>query len=249
MIQATPRPAAVAALVLVLAGPVLASRLAAQNVGDRVRVTTVGAAVVGKVSALFPTDLAAQASLSVGGGLTMSKVISSTTGLDLVPDSRTGITAGIRLTRPLSGLVALEVGGAYVQKGYEVSPGESERFTLKLDYLELTALAKLISYFGGFQGGEGPSLHLLAGPALGITMNCSEEEEGETDDCADYVTTADLGVLVGAGIQMGRFRIDATYTLGISDIVAETDGDNGVSVKNRSMALQAGFVIPLGVGS
>ena len=205
------------------------------------------------VSALFPTDLAAQASLSVGGGLTMSKVsISSTTGLDLVPDSRTGITAGIRLTRPLSGSVALEVGGAYVQKGYEVSLepfGGSGSGRLKLDYLELTALAKLISHLGGFQGGDGPSLHLLAGPALGITMSCSASVDGDAEDCdEDTIAAADLGVLVGVGIRMGRFRVDATYTLGISNINTDTD-DDADSVKNRSMALQAGIVIPLASGS
>ena len=65
------------------------------------------------VSALFlPASLAAQTSLSVGGGLAMSKIVFSTTGFDWTPDSRTGITAGVRMTRPLLASVALEVGGA-----------------------------------------------------------------------------------------------------------------------------------------
>jgi len=61
----------------------------------------------------------------------------------------------------------------------------------------------------------------------------------------------DLGVLAGAGIQMGRLRLDATYTFGIMDVNAADSGDDDGpdSMKNRSMALQAGFVIPLGGGS
>ena len=84
---------------------------------------------------------------------------------------------------------------------------------------------------------------------LGITMSCSASVGGDAEDCdEDTITAADLGVLVGVGIQMGRFRVDATYTLGISSIDTDTD-DDADSVKNRSMALQAGIVIPLGSGS
>ena len=63
------------------------------------------------------------------------------------------------------------------------------------------------------------------------------------------MTESDLGILVGAGIQTGRFRVDATYTLGVTDIDATGSGDEIDSLKNRSMAIQAGFVIPLGSGS
>ncbi|MDE2975562.1 MAG: porin family protein [Gemmatimonadota bacterium] len=198
------------------------------------------------VSALLaPASLAAQTSLSVGGGLTLAKVQFSTDGLDVTPDSRMGLTVGVSMTKPLSETVDLQLGGAYVQKGFKV--GEDD---LKLDYLELTALAK-----PSFPMDGDMSFHVLGGPALGIRMGCSEsEEEGEeveTEDCSDYVASLDLGVLVGAGIQMGSFRVDATYTLGIMDIDAADapqDAEDS-SIKNRSMSFQAAYVIPLGGGS
>ena len=201
---------------------------------------------------LLPTSLAAQTSLSVGGGFTMSKVQIAGDGFDVTPKNRTGITVGVSMTRPLSGPVALQVGGAYVQKGYKLSLdlfGESFSATAKMDYLELTALAKPTFPLGESEDDQGPSFHLLAGPALGISLSCSLQAEDENEDCANDVTAMDLSVLGGAGIQMGRFRVDATYTLGIMNIDDSDDAeddDGADSVKHRSMALRAGFVIPIG---
>lgn len=199
---------------------------------------------------LVPASLAAQTSLSVGGGLTLSEVQPSTPGFDITPDSRIGFTAGVGYTMPLAGSVALQIGGAYVQKGYKLNLelfGESLSATAKLDYLELTALAKPTFPLGAFMGEGSSSFHLLAGPAVGISVSCSLGEEGDTEDCADDLAAMDFGLLAGAGIQMGRFRLDATYTLGILNVAADSgDDDDTESLKNRSIALQAGFVIPLG---
>ena len=135
-----------------------------------------------------------------------------------------------------------------MQKGYQLNLGEGLSGTFKLDYLELTALAKPTFPLGESED-EGPSFHLLAGPAVGIRTSCSDQGQGEIDDCADDVTESDPGIPVGAGIQTGRFRVDATYTLGVTDIDATGSGDEIDSIENRSMAIQAGFVIPLGSGS
>ncbi len=226
------------------------------------------------VSALLvPASLAAQTSLSVGGGLIISELQMSnlsrfqisTPGIEITTDSRMGITAAVGLTRPLSGSVALRIGGAYVQRGHKMSgkivdprlrdrihtDGDNFTITRKLHYLELSALAQPTFSLGTPMGERSVSFHLLAGPALGILMRCSIQVGGETDECAEDVWAAmDLGVLAGAGIQMGRFRLDATYVLGIMDLNADSEDDDGWgSVKNRSMTLRAGFVIPLVGGS
>ncbi|MDE2974613.1 MAG: porin family protein [Gemmatimonadota bacterium] len=198
------------------------------------------------VSALLaPASLAAQTSLSVGGGITLAKVQLSADGLDVTPDSRMGLTVGVSMTKPLSETVDLQLGGAYVQKGFKVSLdffGETVEGDLKLDYLELTALAKPSFPMDGEM-----SFHVLGGPALGVSMGCSSTEGEETEDCSDDFASLDLGVLVGAGVQMGSFRVDAAYTLGIMD-VNDADEDPA-SIKNRSMSIQAAYVIPLGGGS
>ena len=205
---------------------------------------------------LLPTPLAAQTSLSVGGGLSLAKVAFSTSGLTLTPSNRVGITVGGSMTMPLSGSVALQIGGAYVQKGTKVTAsflGESASSTLKLGYLELTALAKPAFALAASTGEGSSAFHLLVGPALGIRVGCSTsaEEEGvtETEDCdSDDVTAMDLGVLVGGGVRMGSFRVDASYTLGIMDIDAGEDDEELDSIKNRSISVQVGYVIPMGPG-
>ncbi len=200
------------------------------------------------VSALLaPASLAAQTSLSVGGGLTLAKAQFSADGLDITPDSRMGLTVGVSMTKPLSETVDLQLGGAYVQKGYKVSLdffGETVEGDLKADYLELTALAKPSFPMDGEM-----SFHVLGGPALGVSMGCSSTVGEETEDCSDDLASLDLGVLVGAGIQMGSFRVDAAYTLGIMDVDATEDDEESASIKNRSMSIQAAYVIPLGGGS
>ena len=199
------------------------------------------------VSALLaPASLAAQTSLSIGGGLNLAKVQFSTLGLDITPDNRMGLTVGVSMTTPLSEAVDLQIGGAYVQKGYKISQflGETIDFDLKLDYLELTALAK-----PSFPMGGDMSFHLLGGPALGVSLGCSESERGGTEDCSDFVASLDLGVLVGAGIQMGSLRVDGAYTLGVMNVDAteeEADVEGPDSVKNRSMSIQVAYVIPIG---
>ncbi len=160
------------------------------------------------------------------------------------------------MTKPLSGSVALQIGGAYVQKGYKLSTsvfGESVSGTLKLDYLELTALAKSAFALGASTGEGSSAFHLLAGPALGIRMRCSASigvvGDTETEDCdSDDVTAMDLGVLVGVGVRRGSFRVDASYTLGIMNIAAEDSTEDADNIKNRSMSIQVGYVIPMGPG-
>ncbi len=150
-----------------------------------------------------------------------------------------GVTVGVSMTKPLSETVDLQLGGAYVQKGFKI--GEDD---LKLDYLELTALAKPSFPMDGEM-----SFHVLGGPALGVSMGCSATEGEQTETCSDDVASLDLGVLVGAGVQMGSLRVDATYTLGIMDVDASDATEDDSSIKNRSMSFQAAYVIPLGGGS
>ncbi len=171
------------------------------------------------------------------------KVQLSGTGFDVPPENRMGFTVGVSMTTPLSRAVDLQLGGAYIQKGYKASAdllGETFDGDAKVDYFELTALARPSASMDG-----GMSFHMLGGPALGVSMGCSFTSGEGTEDCSDGVTSLDLGVLVGAGVQMSSLRVDGAYTLGVMN-VDETDDEQVDSVKNRSMSIQVAYVIPMG---
>ena len=52
----------------------------------------------------------------------------------------------------------------------------------------------------------------------------------------------DLGFLAGLGFQLSRARLDLTYTLGLSNAADDAE----TTIKNRSLSIQAGVIIPVG---
>jgi len=197
---------------------------------------------------VHPTaPLAGQTLVSVAGGASISKVSFSEGGLTVTPDSRIGITAGASVTKPLAGNVGLQIGGAYVQKGFSIDQelfGETFTVTSKIDYLEITVLAKP-SFSLQETLGRQASFHLLAGPAMGINAGCSAELNGEPVECSEdgvEPSSMDVGLLGGIGVQLNRIRLDLTYTLGLSNAADDTE----TTVRNRSLVIQAGAVIPVG---
>ncbi|MDE2763150.1 MAG: porin family protein [Gemmatimonadota bacterium] len=201
---------------------------------------------------LFPSvhstsPLAGQTLVSVGGGASISKASFSEGGLTVTPESRIGITAGASVTMPLAGSVGLQIGGAYVQKGFSIDHeffGETFTSTSKINYLEITVLAKPSFSLQETMSREA-SFHLLAGPALGIKAGCSAELNGESVECSEdgvEPSSLDVGFLGGIGVQLGRIRLDVTYTLGLANAADDAE----TTVKNRSLAIQAGAIIPVG---
>lgn len=189
---------------------------------------------------LVPVPASSQTELSASGGMTLSKVRFSGEGLALEADYRLGIRAGAQATMPLAGPVALQVGGAYVQKGFRFTFFE-ESEDVRIDYLELTALLRPVFPLGEPETAL-VSMAVFGGPAVGVRVGCSVKDISES--CSEDVASLDLGVAVGAGLRAGRFRVDATYTLGFMNVNPEEGEDEG-TITNRSLAVQAGFVIPL----
>ena len=168
----------------------------------------------------------------------------------LTPDSRLGLTLGGAVTFPLSEKVGLQIGGAYVQKGHTFDAGPFGKADAALDYLEVAALAKPSFPLTLMEGRES-SFHLLLGPAFGFQLRCELSVDGETveDGCsgADAISSTDFGVAGGLGVQVGRFSLDLTYTLGLANVAdPETDEYGDTSAKNRVFSIQAGFSFPVG---
>ena len=168
-------------------------------------------------------------------------------------DHRMGVAAGIDVALPLASAIELRVGGAYVQKGYSLDvsgAGGRASSRLEIDYLQFSALGRLGS------SRDGPlSVGVLLGPWVGARLSCQGifdidlPEIGsisESESCGGDGGKLDFGVAVGGGVELAisqslSLGLDLVYSIGLSRIDSDPDAP-----KNRSLALQAGVVVPLG---
>ncbi|NJK83901.1 MAG: PorT family protein [Saprospiraceae bacterium] len=126
--------------------------------------------------------------------------------------------------------------------------------TTKLAYLDIPAL-------GTFRLGSGNTKFVLqAGPYVGFAIGGSIQAEvqggigglgsigigGESeaisfgnDPDENDLRRLDFGLIGGAGIEFGAFRIGAQYNLGLANISAFTD--NGTTVRNRVLSFHVGY--------
>ncbi|QJR36675.1 porin family protein [Gemmatimonas groenlandica] len=184
--------------------------------------------------------------IGVIGGVNLAKV-----GGDDVDEAgtRTGLLAGVSLTKPLSGAFSLELNGLFSQKGAK-DLEEGTNAALKLNYLEVPILLR---YDVKTTGGVHP--HFSGGVSLGYQTGCkiSASDGGvsgevscsllEGEDGTD-VKKFDVGLVAGAGLNFAlannrMFTVGARYNYGLSDLFEDA------SVQNRAIQLYAGFSIPL----
>ena len=162
---------------------------------------------------------------------------------------RTGILVGGFLLADFAGPFAVQPELMYIQKGVSeegtLPDGTTVTTNTKLGYIEVPLLVKLQAPLG-----EGITPSVFAGPTLGlnVTGEVELEVEGEgvveTTD-ADNVNTAELGLVLGGGIDIdfsvGTLMGDIRYGLGLTDVIE--DGD--VSGRNRGFMITAGLAVDL----
>ena len=226
---------------------------------------------------LLPSPTSAQKTLSLTGGINFTSVATET-GLAANYDSAKRLFTGLAATVPIAGSFQVRVGAAFSQKGnfYALDriiaddPGYPTFGTLvpaldlhlKMGYLEFTILGSLASPVSG-----GPvTVHLVAGPAMGLLASCKatatmyddEGQPGETTtvSCPDEADIAklDLGLAGGAGL-----NVELTDQIGVTAGLLYTHGlkDSGdvwvgsdprdinrvldLSAKHRALTLNAGL--------
>lgn len=217
----------------------------------------------------------AQTTLSLTGGVNITSLDTDSDGTRSPGfESLTRMSIGLAATLPVSDRFGLQLGGRYAQKGArldvlgilemmgdmfggleEMPPGASFDADYEMDYVELSALARV-----GFPlSGDRVSGHLLAGPALGLRHSCEgvvqlsgldEPAAKVSVDCDEAelnFRTVDVGLAGGAGIEIGLTdSIDAhlglLYTLGLSNVSANVGG----SAKHRALTIRTGLGVPIG---
>ena len=207
--------------------------------------------------------VAGQTTVSVLAGVTSARLKAA--GADDYSDgSRTGVSLGATVTVPVDPNLGICLGGAYVQKGASIGVRAGDIVNafyadLKLDYIELSALAKAsVPGSGGF-------LYLLAGPTVSFEVRCTTDltyslggDTVESQFGADYsdvpcserdygigaanTEAVEFGVAGGIGTEFPagastRVSVDLLYTLGLVSVLGDS--------RNRAITLRAGVSLPI----
>ena len=159
--------------------------------------------------------------------------------------SRIGLCAGGFITFNITGMFAVQPEVLYVKKGSKYEEeilGETFKLWIKLDYLEIPVLVKIMA---PSPGGVNP--YLFAGPvfALKLSSKMKAEYAGDSEEVdIEDIKSTDFGLVIGAGVDfgfgasgMGKMTLDVRYSLGLSSI-SDFEGDD---VKNGVFSLMVGF--------
>jgi hypothetical protein len=148
-------------------------------------------------------------------------------------DRRTGLAAGIFFTLPLGPSLSVQPEVLYSQKGAKYKEGSAEA-TIQLDYVDIPVLAR---------AGSSSGLVVFGGPSFGFKVRARLKTDFEGDsteeDIGDQVESFDLGLVVGAGFQSGKFVLDGRYQWGLSN--ANKDEFENAEVKNRVISVMLGI--------
>jgi len=163
----------------------------------------------------------------IKGGLNLS-TISNLDG----SESKAGILAGafVKLNVPASP-VAIQPELLFVQYG---ANDESSDAKIILNYIQVPVLLSF-----GFDVPAAPvAPNVFFGPYVGFNTKAENDDgDGNTADLDDFINGTDFGVVVGAGLDVSKFRIGLRYTAGLSNIF-EDDFEDGE--KNGGIALTVG---------
>jgi hypothetical protein len=168
------------------------------------------------------------------------------------PDADTGMRWGIGgggfVTLPLNPRMSLQFEALFTPKGSKTSGAAGTDFEglegqLALDYVEFPVLLR----FDGSRTGR-QSFNFFVGPAFGFNTSARNEivvdgdlfDNGVSDNIGDEVSNFDIGLVIGAGMDFGRYFVaDVRYSWGFVN-VNDIDDDDTV-IKNRAFTILAGI--------
>lgn len=164
-----------------------------------------------------------------------------------------GFHVGATAEFPITELFSFETGLLLSTKGFKVSEeetfmGETVKYESKLNliYLDIPLTAKASFDLGGARiyGVFGPYIGMgLSGKskfeitAMGETETDEEDIKWGSDE--DDFKRLDLGLTMGAGVEISSIQIGLSYGLGLANISTSTDG--GSKISNRVLGISVGY--------
>jgi len=130
----------------------------------------------------------------------------------------------------------------YTQKGFKYDFGSdlmtSVHLRIRADYLDVPLLAR-------YTFGKGVRGYVFGGPSLDFRVRATEKYGGgkapETD-ISDEVERFEFALVVGGGIEFGPILLEARWSEGLTDIVADEAADApATAIKTRTVLFLFGF--------
>ncbi|MFN2317257.1 MAG: porin family protein [Gemmatimonadales bacterium] len=169
-----------------------------------------------------------------------------TVGGARLDESKGGIIFGFMATRHVFGPLALQGELNLVVKGGRSTgemAGEPIRFDLDLTYMEVPVFAVLhsprIAEVVGFQAFAGGSLE----PLVGCEVEVVDSPGGARPDCRDLITSLDLGLTAGVGLDVFLEGLTIRLDLRRTDGQRQVNREGNTPVRNRTTVLSVGLML------
>ncbi len=197
---------------------------------------------------LAPPAGAQALDLSVLTGLSASKHGGEgTNGSDV--DRRSGLVAGVGLSRSISPNVGVALQALYTAKGAKYSYDAPHDWMDRTAYLEVPLLL-MVRVPTGADARVSPLL--MAGPSLAIKLSASALIDGQEVDDGEWngpaYDSTDLGLALGLGVGIragnGEVQLLGRYVAGLENAYEELWSEGKYT--NQSLQLLAGYSFPLG---
>jgi hypothetical protein len=196
--------------------------------------------VVGLVLSLGVSSASAQtgASFGVKAGVNFANLDFSGDDGGVSFDQRMGLVVGAFVLAPMTETFGFQVEGLYSQKGARAEEGDFEE-RIEMDWFDVPILARYT-----IPSSSSTSFHLFAGPSFAFKLGAKsilefEGEGEEEEDIDEQIKGFDFGLVLGAGVEFGKFVIDGRYTHGFTDL--NDVEDELIEVKTRVFSIMAGF--------
>jgi hypothetical protein len=180
------------------------------------------------------TPAAAQTAVGVKGGLVVStlKTVPDNAG---VLDRHMDWTGGVFVVPKHRARVTGQFETLYSRRGSKV---DADVFgfgvgDIRLTYLDVSALARLRAGDGDTAG------YLIAGPTVGIKLDAEFVLFGLSPSIDGAFKDTEVGITVGAGLESGRYLLEARYMHGLTNVVKAVD-IAGLGAKSRVFSVLAG---------
>lgn len=143
-----------------------------------------------------------------------------------------GFVGGVSFLIPTNRAGGFQVEALFHQKGAQNLLRRDDK--LRLTYVEVPVLFHLDVYQR-----DPRAIYVVAGPAVAFNVQASYESDGEKENVTDDIENVDVGLVIGAGVELRRLTLEGRYTWGLRSAFHDSELDG--SFKNRALSVIFGF--------